>query len=74
MPAFCSDETFTQIFVGWKTYLTDIYDLKSQKQFVNAFQDQIRKRGAMDCLLSNQAQVKILARVREILGAYAIGD
>ena len=47
-PAFCGDETFAQTFVGHKTYLTDIYGLKSQKQFVNALQDQIKERGAMD--------------------------
>ena len=43
-PTFCGGETYAQIFVGCKTFLTDIYGLKSQKQFVNALQDQIRER------------------------------
>ena len=41
---------------------------------MNALQDQIRERGTMNQLLSDQAQVEILARVKKILGAYAIGD
>ena len=73
-PAYGGGEMLAQIFVGCKTYLTDVYGLKSQRQFVNALQDQIRERGAMDRLLSDRAQAEISARVKEILGAYSIGD
>ena len=73
-PAFFGGEQIAQIFVGRKFYLTDVYGLKSEKQFVNSLQDQIRERGAMDRLLSDRAQVEISERVKEILRAYAIGD
>ena len=41
---------------------------------MNALQDQIRERGAMNQLLSDQAQVEISAGVKKILGVYAIGN
>ena len=40
-----------QIFVGKITLVTDVYPIKSQKQFVNTLEDNIRFRGAMTKLI-----------------------
>jgi len=73
-PAVYGGQVIAQLFVGRVTNVTDIYALKSGKQFVNSLQDNIRQRGAMDRLLSDRAQVEIGSRVVDILRAYAIGD
>ena len=54
-PAFHGGEHMSQIFVGHKTYRTDIYGLKTGKQFINTLQDQIHEQGAMNRLLSDRA-------------------
>ena len=73
-PAVDDGSTSAQIFVGTKTLLTDIYGMKSDKQFVNTLEDNIRQRGAMDKLLSDRAQVEISKKVLDILRALYIGD
>ena len=50
-PAIDSGVTMAQIFVGKRTLVTDVYPLKSQKQFVNTLEDNIRFRGAMTKLI-----------------------
>ena len=45
-PAIDSGVTMAQIVVGKRTLVTDVYPLKSQKQFVNTLEDNIRFRGA----------------------------
>ena len=47
-----------QIIVGKRTLVTDVYPLKSQKQFVNTLEDNIRFRGAMTKLISDYAKVE----------------
>ena len=41
------------MFVGRDTLVADAYPMKSGKQFVNTLEDDIRRRGAMDKLLSD---------------------
>ena len=73
-PAIDNGSTSAQIFVGTKTLLTDVYGMKSDKQFVNTLEDNIRKRGEMDKLISDRAQVEISKRVHDILRALCIDD
>jgi hypothetical protein len=73
-PAIDGGETCTQIFVGTETMVTDVYGMKTEKQFVNTLEENIRKRGAMFRLLSDRAQVEISARVVGILRALHIGQ
>ena len=54
--------------------MTDAYGMKSDKQFVNTLEDNIRKRGAMDKLVSDRAQVEISKRALDILRAMVIED
>ena len=45
-PAIDDGSKVTQIFVGTTSLVTDIYGMKTAKQFVNTLQDVIRTRGA----------------------------
>ena len=54
--------------------VTDVYGMKTEKQFVNTLEDNIRERGAMSRLLSDHAQAEISARVVGILRALHIGQ
>ena len=74
VPAIDDGSMGAQIFVGTKTQVCDAQGLKSPKQFVNALEDNIRKRGAMDQLISDRAQVEISSRVSDILRALFISS
>jgi hypothetical protein len=73
-PAIDGGETCAQMFVGVDSLVTDIYGMKTEKQFVNTLEDNIRERGAMVRLLSDRAQVEISSRVVSILRALSIGQ
>ena len=42
-----------QVFIGAKTFVSDVYGMKSDKQFINSLQDKIRKCGSMEKLISD---------------------
>jgi len=69
-----SGATIAQVFVGVESLVTDVYAIKTDWQFINTLEDQIRTRGAPTKIISNQAQVEISNQVKEILQAYCIGD
>ena len=69
-PAVDSGVKQAQVFVGWDTLLADAYAMKSGKQFVNLLEDNIRRRGAMDKVLSDSAKIEISIIVMDILRAY----
>ena len=48
--------------------------MKSGKQFVNTLEDNIRRRGAMDKLLSDSAKTETSKKVMDILRAYHISN
>ena len=48
--------------------------MKSDKEFVYTLEDNIRKLGAMDKLLSDRAQLEISNKVLDILRNYVIED
>ena len=48
--------------------------MKSGKQFVNTLEDNIRRRGAMDKLLSDSAKAEISKKVMDILRVYHISN
>ena len=74
VPAIDDGSTCAQLFVGRDTLVADVYGMKSDKQFINTLEDQIRKRGAKDKLISDRAQAEISKRVLDILRAYCIDD
>jgi hypothetical protein len=48
--------------------------MATEKEFVNTLADIIRKRGAMDKLISDSARTEISARVKDILRSLCIDD
>ena len=59
-----------QVFGGKDTLVADAYPKKNGKQFVNTLEDNIRRRGAMDEILSDSAKTEISNKVMDILRAY----
>ena len=59
-----------QNFVGKRTLVNDVFPLKSQKQFVNTLEDNIRLSGAMTKLISYYAKVEISNKVKDIHRMY----
>ena len=73
-PAVYSGVKQAQVFVGRDTLVADAYPMKSGKQFVDTLGDNIRRRGAMDKLLSDSAKTEIFNKVMDILRAYHISN
>ena len=73
-PAADSGVKQAQVFVGRDTLLAYAYPMKSGKQFVNTLEDNIRRQGAMDKLLSDSAKTEISNKVMDILRAYHISN
>ena len=73
-PAVDSGVKQAQVFVGRDTLVADACPMKSWKQFVNTLEDNIRRRGATDKLLSDSAKPEISNKVMDILMAYHISN
>ena len=56
-----------QRFVGKRTLVIDVYPLKSQKQFVNTLDDNIRYKGAMTNLSVTMPKLRFLTKLRTSL-------
>ena len=55
-----------QLFVGKESLVSDIYPMRSGKQFVNTLEDNIRRCGAMDKQISDSAKNEISQKVKDI--------
>ena len=73
-PAIDDGSHSAQIFVGANTLVSDCHGMKTDKQFVNMLEDNIRRRGAMDKLLSDRAKVEISKKVKDVLRNLFISD
>ena len=71
-PAVDSVVKQAHLFVGRDTVVADAYPMKSGNQFVSTLEDNIRRRGAMDKLLSDSANTEISHKVMNMLRAYHI--
>ena len=63
-----------QLFVGKESLVSDIYPMRSGKQFVNTLEDNIHRCSAMDKLISDSAKNKFSHKVKDILKAYNTND
>jgi hypothetical protein len=72
-PAVDDGATSAVVFYGCSS-VTDVYGVKTDKEFVNTLEDTIRERGAPNRLISDRAQVEISRRVLGILRALFIGS
>ena len=73
-PAVDDGSTMAQFFCGRDTLVCDAYSIKSTKQFINTLSDNIRKRGAMDTLISDGGKYEISKRVTDLLRSLFIQD
>ena len=73
-PAVDDGSTMAQFFCGRDTLVCDAYGIKSTKQFINTLSDNIRKRGAMDTLISDGGKYEISKRVTDLLHSLFIKD
>ena len=71
---FDDGSTMAQFFCGRDTLVCDAYGIKSTKQFINTLSDNIRKRGAMDTLISDGGKYEISKRVTDVLRSLLIQD
>ena len=53
--------------MGTKSLVVDAYGIKTDSEFVNTLEDNIRKRGAKDKLVSERAQAEISNKVLDIV-------
>ena len=73
-PAVDDGSTMAQFFCGRDTLVCDAYGIKSTKQFINTLSDNIRKRGAMDTLISDGGNYELSKRVTVLLHPLFIQD
>ena len=73
-PVVDDGSTMAQFFCGRDTLVCDAYGIKSTKQFINTLSDNIRKRGAMDTLISDGGKYEISKRVTDLLWSLFIQD
>ena len=73
-PAVDDGSTMAQFFCGHDTLVCGAYDIKSTKQFINTLSDNMRKRGAMDTLISDGGKYEISKRVTDLLHSLFIQD
>ena len=71
-PAIDSGCKSAQLFVGTESLVTDAYPMKTNDEFVNTLEDNIRERGAMTKLISDRAQAEISNKVQDILRTLVI--
>ena len=72
VPAVDDGSMGAQIFVGMGSEVCDTQGLKSSKQFVNSLEDNIKKCGGMDKLVSDRVQTEIGQHEQDILQALLI--
>ena len=56
-----------QFFVGTKSLLSDIYGVPTDAQFLKTLQDNVRKRGAPNKLVSDRAKAEVSSAVKDYL-------
>jgi len=74
VPAVDDGSTSAQFFCGLDSQVCDAQGMKTDKQFINTLEDNIRKRGAPTRLVSDRAQVEISKKVLDILCSLFIGS
>ena len=73
-PAVDDGSTAAQVFVGRNTYVTDVYVCRTDAEFAGIREDNIRQRGAMDCLVSDGAKAEISVKFVDILRMFKCGN
>jgi hypothetical protein len=74
VPAIYDGSTAAVIFVGTSTQVTDVYGIKTDKQFVNTLEDNIIQCGAPLKLISDRGQAIVSHKVVDILCSFCIDN
>ena len=75
VPAVDDGSTAAQFFIGRRSHFRSSRPVgTSDKRFVHTLMDEIRRYGAMDVLISDNAKAQISARVKDVLRTFAIDD
>jgi hypothetical protein len=74
VPAIYDGSTAAVVFVGTNTQCTDVYGIKTDKQFVNTLEDNIIQRGAPLKLISDHGQAIVSHKVADILCSFFIDN
>ena len=74
VPAIDNGSLAAQFFCGCETTFCDIYGVHTDGDFARVLMDNIRRRGAMDMLVSDRAQAEISNKVQDILRHLCIND
>jgi len=73
-PSICGGHKSFQLYVGTKSKFISIHPMHSHKEFVNTLEDEIRRHGAMDKLISDSAAEEHSKRTLELLRVYRVDD
>src|SRR6056300_1992305 len=63
-----------QFFVGLESLVSDVYGVKTDKQFLQTLQDVVRRRGAPNKLVNDSAKAEISQAVKDYLQWLVIDD
>jgi len=66
-PAFMLGSKQAQLYVGRRSYVTDAYAMRSESEIPRTLEDNIRERGAPQCLVSDGAKAAISNKTKDIL-------
>ena len=66
-PAFQLGTKQAQLYVGRRSYVTDVYAMRSESEIPRTLEDNIRERGAPQCLISDGAKAAISNKTKDIL-------
>ena len=73
-PAVDGGETAAILYFGLTSNLTTAHGIKNDDQFVNTLEDEIRRRGAMDKLITDSSIIETSKRVKDVLRSLVISD
>ena len=73
-PAIDGGETAAILYFGLDSNLTTAHGIKNDDQFVNTLEDEIRRRGAMDKLITDSSVIETSKRVKDVLRSLVISD
>ena len=74
VPAVDNGALGAQFFCGTQTLFCDVFEVRTDADSVHTLEDVIRKRGAMDVLVSDRARAEISKAVKRILRHLCIDD
>ena len=73
-PAVDGGEILATLFFGLESRMTTCHGMKNEAQFVDTLQDEVRKLGAMDKLISDSSSIIVSEKVKAFICSLFIDD